>query len=78
MDKTLLERSQRLYPDKAVYTIKEAAHILGRSPQTLYNNKAKYPLEDPITLSQLEGITKRRPRAKGKRRTQPQGYADLA
>ena len=76
MDERLLERAQSLFPDKAVYTIKEAAHILGRSPQTLYNNKTKYPLVDPITLSQIEDITKRRrPRGNGKRRTQTSGYA---
>ena len=77
MDEMIKERALRLFPDKAVYNLKETAQILGISPQTLYNNKERYAFGALITLSDIERVIKRAAprRQSGKRRTQRQGYA---
>ena len=54
MDKELQKRAKKLYPDKVTYNLKEAATILGISPRTVYNNRAKYCFGYPCTLSQIE------------------------
>lgn len=76
MDEGLKERATSLFPNKAFYTLKEAAQIIGVSPQTVYNNREKYCFGARVTLSDIERITKRRPhRQTGKRRTRQSGYA---
>lgn len=54
MDRALRRRAKALFPDKATYNLKEAAQILGISPRTVYNNRAKYRFGFPCTISQIE------------------------
>ena len=57
---TIEELAKELYPNRAVFNIKQSARLLGISPQTAYNNKADYPLGRWNTLERIKAIADRR------------------
>ena len=56
------ELAKELYPDRALFNIKQSARLLGISPQTAYNNKADYPLGRWNTLERIKRIAERHTR----------------
>ena len=59
---TIDELARELYPQKAIYNLRESATLLGVSPQTVYNNKERYPLGRRNTLERIKKIAEQRPR----------------
>ena len=59
---TIEELANALYPNKAIYNLKESATLLGVSPQTVYNNKSTYPLGRRNTIERIKTIAEQRTR----------------